>query len=115
MKGKFKVLVLSPDKEPEVREIRRENELETVQEIVGGYVEARYWNNGNGRTVILCDEDGRPKRKTFCMEIGPYEFVGTIILASQKGIELASLTQKQIEEFTAEWHKQHKKETKEND
>ncbi len=106
MKGKIKVLVLSPDKEPEVREI--ENELETVQGIVGGYVEARYWSTATtGLVVILCDEDGKLKEKPICMAIGPHLFVGTIVLASQKGYELASLTQEQIKKWTAAWHEQH--------
>jgi len=119
MKGKIKVLVLSPDKAPEVREIK--DDMDQIRSIVGGYVEAHYWtiggyeNNGGWDTAILCDEDGKLKGKPFCIAIGPHVFVGTIILASRKGAILESLEEKKITRWTAEWHEQHKKETNDND
>ena len=80
----MKVYIKEPNKKPELREV--ENDLKTLQKIVGGYIETVTFGN----VVVLCDEEGRlnwkPKN---CVVISPsrmpVDFVGTIVFVGYDG------------------------------
>lgn len=57
-----------------------ENTLESFQEQVGGYIEVHPFN-GDG-LVVVCDEEGKLKRKGFTAMINGQKYVGTILIAA---------------------------------
>lgn len=75
----MRVIYKEPGKESEVRNIS--NELETLQELVGGYIEPVTLS---ARLVLIVDEEGKPKKKEdnfyvpalHDMIVGPAIFVG---------------------------------------
>lgn len=61
------------------------NKLETLQEIVGGYIETvTLWvpdpEGAEKKIVVICDEDGRLKKYQMNCEVEGVQFVGTIIV-----------------------------------
>ena len=89
------ILKIEPHKEPEV--ITIPNTLESLQGLVGGYLEGL----GLSPTVhMLLNEEGKleglePNRR-FNNDI----LVGTILIVGRDGEELTSLTAEQIQEYT---------------
>jgi len=63
------------------------NTLENLQKTVGGYIEAVTF----GDMVILCDEEGRIKKKEANCKIGRTTFVGTIIAVGSNGEEFCDV------------------------
>ena len=63
------------------------NTLENLQKTVGGYIEAVTF----GDMVILCDEEGRIKKKESNCKIGRTTFVGTIIAVGSNGEEFSDV------------------------
>ncbi|MBE6016691.1 MAG: DUF3846 domain-containing protein [Lachnospiraceae bacterium] len=61
--------------------------LENLQRTVGGYIETVTF----GDMVIICDEEGRLKKKEPNCTIGNVSFVGTIIAVGQDGDEFADV------------------------
>ena len=51
----MKVIVMAPEKEPEVKEIKRG--LESLQAVVGGYIEAIY--PFDDEVALVCNEEGK--------------------------------------------------------
>ena len=95
--SRMRVLIKDPGQSP--REFNIENNLETLQHIVGGYIEVVGLACG---IVAICDEEGKlkGKKKNFGMT---YDWlVGTIIFCSTKGEEFAGLTDRQAE-MVKEW------------
>ena len=84
---KINVLVIYPNKNPELRCI--DNELEPLQEIVGGHIEAVTISES---TVIICNEEGRllnlPYNFSMTVFGRVYDFVGPIIICGYEGDEL---------------------------
>ena len=60
--------------------IEIENTLEAFQREVGGYIEVHPFN-GDG-LVVVCDEEGKLKRKRFTALINGERYVGTILIAA---------------------------------
>ena len=61
--------------------IKVKNELETFQNLVGGYIEIV---NIGHHVVVVCDEEGRIKGKPFCATINDIDFVGTVLMVGTK-------------------------------
>lgn len=90
------VMVKDPGQPARFLTIR--NSLETLQEIVGGYIEIV---NLDDKTCIICDEEGRLKGKQHNIAFSRVSFVGTIILAGYKGDELVDFPYSNLGEMTA--------------
>ncbi|MBQ9851203.1 MAG: DUF3846 domain-containing protein [Clostridia bacterium] len=78
--AKIKAVIKSPEKKPYVTWIS--NTLENLQKIVGGCIETV---TAADDVVIICDEEGRLKRKDFNCMICGVGFVGTIIICGISG------------------------------
>lgn len=90
----MKIVVAEPGfAMPEIREI--DGSLESMQEIVGGYIEVHYpWDMP---CCLVCNEDaerfGLPLNRLLRYDNGVYEiFRGTIFAVGIEGEEFASLT-----------------------
>lgn len=89
----MKVIVKEVGKSPKITEI--ENDLSTLQELVGGYVETI--NMGRG-VCLLCNEEGRREGLPVNFPIGLVNIVGTaVFVAYGKDGEFTDLTDAQIE------------------
>lgn len=102
----IRVLVVAPGKKPEVKTISRE--LESLQGIVGGYIEAVYpWED---EAAIICNEEGKVLGMDFnralCDETGDvYDVVaGTFIIAGTGDCAFTSLTDEQVEKYEKMYH-----------
>lgn len=84
---KIHVLIKEPGKKP--RSVNVSNRLGNLQIIVGGYIETVTLAKD---FVIICDKEGRFKRRPWCCEICGVDFVGTIILAGVKDEEFADIS-----------------------
>lgn len=63
------------------------NDLQTMQKIVGGYIETYTV----GRTVVICDEEGRLKGKEPSLIFGGQTFVGDLIICGISGSEFTDV------------------------
>ncbi len=68
-----------------------ENELDALQEAVGGYIECIYGKNDAGNYVVICDEEGRLKGYPANCIIDNVDYCGNIIIAGQKCDEFADI------------------------
>ena len=59
---------------------RIDNTLESLQEEVGGYIEAV---NISPDLAVICDEEGRLKNKPYCCKINGMDFVGDIVICGR--------------------------------
>lgn len=80
-KEKIKVYIKYSDRGLEIAEIA--NNLETMQTIVGGYIETVTI----GDVVAICDEDGRLKGKPYNCNWNGHELVGTVVFCGVDGDE----------------------------
>ena len=87
-----------PNKEPYISEI--EDELEPLQEAVGGYLEQiTLYGIEDGKYIVLCDEDGRLKRKPLNCLICGYALVGDILICRQKNGKLIDVPERFLKTF----------------
>jgi len=86
MSKKIKVIIKRPD-EKVGHMTWISDTLENLQATVGGYIETVTF----GDMVIICDEEGRLKKKEPNCKIGRTSFVGTIIAVGQDGDEFADV------------------------
>ncbi len=99
---KIKVLVVEPMKPCEVREI---SGLEAMQAIVGGHIQAVYPFHDN--VALVCNEEGKildlPYNRPLTNDRGiPYDMIcGTFFLAGLGAEDFVSLTEAQIQKFSA--------------
>ena len=84
--AKIKVVIKRPGESPYVTWIS--NTLENLQKIVGGYIETVTVADD---AVIICDEEGRLKRKDFNCMICGVAFVGTIIICGISGDDFGNI------------------------
>lgn len=96
----MKVLVIEPMKKPAVREI--EDGLESLQSIVGGYIEAIY--PFEDEVGIICNEEGKliglPLNRALYHEGRIYEVIaGTFIVAGLTEDNFGSLSDDLIEKY----------------
>lgn len=64
-----------------------DNTLETMQKIVGGYIETVTLSKD---TVLICNEEGRIRGMQPNITFGGHDFVGTIVMTGHQGEELTS-------------------------
>lgn len=86
-----RVLVVEPNKEPEIRVIK--NELDSFREIVGGYIECVPLPIGMDTYYLVCNEEGKllglpPNRK-----VGQDVIVGTFLVVKANREEFVSLNE----------------------
>lgn len=84
--SKISVLVKEPGEAAYHENV--ENSLETLQEIVSGFIETFTLDNG---VVVICNEEGRIWDLPYNCSIKDVEFVGTIILAGVNGDEFCDV------------------------
>lgn len=70
----------------EVHEI--ENTLESLQRIVGGYIETATFGED---WCVICDEEGRLKGKPYNCSVGGIGFVGDIVFVGVDGDEFCDV------------------------
>lgn len=88
----IRVIVKEPGKPAEAREI--ENNLETLQELVGGYIEdVRIGSN----LLVIVNEEGKLKHLDFNFVLGFDIICGTAVFTASEGEDLSSLTQEQTD------------------
>ena len=98
----IRVLIVEYDKEPVEKVIK--NELETLQEIVGGYIECLPLDD---ETTIICNEEGKinglPLNRPLYTDDGKlYDIIaGTFIISGDdiKNGEFVSLSDKQLNKY----------------
>lgn len=96
----IRVLVVEPEKDPEVRII--ENSLEGVQQIVQGYIECVTLRDKAGEDLVLiCNEEGKIRNLPMNANVPEINDVifGTFLIAGTDRDEFASLTDEQIFEM----------------
>ncbi len=102
MSDKIKVLVVEPMKPCEVREI---SGLKEMQAIVGGHLQAVY--PFRDEVALVCNEEGKhldlPYNRPLTNDRGiPYDIIcGTFFLAGVGAEDFVSLTEAQINKFSA--------------
>ena len=96
----MKVIKKEPDKFPEVVDIP--NELDTLQEAVGGYIEVFPVATD---LVILCDEEGRIDGKPFNCNLCGADFCGTIMFVGVDGEEFTDVSERVVRLFKDLWEK----------
>jgi hypothetical protein len=97
---KVNVLVYAPNKAAELREIDHES-LEDIQAIIGGYMELEYFR-ADQDLILICNADGIRdnlplNRKIDLPYSGSQDILGTFFIARQKGYDIASLNESDIE------------------
>ena len=98
---KLKILVVEPMQPPTVQEI--DSNLEAMQRIVGGDIQAIY--PFDDPVAIVCNDEGKllglPMNRALTDDHGvPYDIVcGTFFMAGLAGDHFASLTDQQIKKY----------------
>ena len=88
----MKVIIKEPGKKPELRDI--ENTLETLQKLVGGYIETHTRKD----YVLICNEEGRIRHMEpnfFGIEAGSV-FYGPAVFVGYEGDEFTDLSDKAV-------------------
>jgi len=94
----MKIYIKEPDQAP--RQLVIPNDLHTLQELVGGYIETvTLFEN----LCIICDEEGLLKKKPFNCEICGIGFVGTILMVGIDGDEFTDVPSGTREVFHTLW------------
>lgn len=97
---RMRVIVKAPGLPGEIREI--DDSLETIREIVGGYVEQREFlidipGAPFAVVTILADEDGKMKGQELNLSIPPHPYVGTVIFCKTRRSKFVGLEQADAE------------------
>lgn len=98
MNERIKVLVVEPNKLPRVEMI--DNNLESKQKLVGGYIEYVY-RDYYPNVIFICNEEGKILGLPFNRDIGGDIIAGTFVILGddpEKGEEI-SLTDSQVEKY----------------
>ena len=96
----IKVIIVEPDNHPRVANIS--NDLESMQEIVGGMIEEVYIGDD---AVIVCNEEGKLLGMEGNRQLGNDIIAGTFFIAGDDGgEEFASLSDEQIEKYTQKFY-----------
>lgn len=97
----MKVLIVEPEKAP--READIENSLESLQSVVGGYIEVTYPFDDS--VAIICNEEGKlqgmPLNRSLCDENGVmYDIVaGTFIVCGLGDEDFSSLPPEMMDKY----------------
>lgn len=92
---KIKVVIVEAGKLPATQYIG--NDLKSMQEVVGGYIEEVILDDG---TVLICNEEGKLRGLKPNRRVGNDIIAGTFFIAGDDGSEdLVSLTDEQIKQY----------------
>lgn len=91
----MKVLVVEPGKPAEEREI--EDGLKSMQEIVGGYIEAYY--PFRDPVVLICNEEGKLNGLPYNRTVGGDQIMGTFFLCGIGREDLTSIPDEYIQKY----------------
>lgn len=85
-----KIICLIKEPSKPIKWARIDNDLHTLQRIAanGGFIETVTFDN---KVVVICDEEGRPKRLPYCCTVCGTHFFGTVIFAGVKDENFADL------------------------
>lgn len=98
---KIRVVIVEPNEVPRVELIK--NDLETMQEIVGGRIEEVALNDD---AILVCNEEGKFTGMKANRRVGNDIIAGTFFIAGDQGLEyLVSLTEEQVEQYTERFQK----------
>lgn len=98
---KIKVLIVEPDKSPKTVEIS--HTLDSLQEIVGGYIEALY--PFDDPVALICDEEGKLKGYTLNRSLRDDDgeivdiIAGTFIVCGLSSDDFDSLSEDLIDKY----------------
>lgn len=91
----MKVLLFKVGEEP--KEVEIENSLESMQKLVGGYIQCVGIPTTDKHYQLVCDEEGLIRGKPFNREIGGYQIHGDFFICDlDDDCEFTGLTDKQI-------------------
>lgn len=92
----IKIIKISPEKGLEVKEIS--DDLKSLQTEVGGYITIANRSINKNAIAVVCDEEGKLKgKKVTAQSMSTSEMlVGNLIIASSRGGNLVSLSEKKI-------------------
>lgn len=92
---KIKVVIVEAGKLPATQYIG--NDLKSMQEVVGGYIEEVMLDDG---TVLICNEEGKLRGLKPNRRVGNDIIAGTFFIAGDDGSEdFVSLTDEQIKQY----------------
>lgn len=93
----IKVMVHEPGKPGELREIP--DTLESLQAVVGGYVEA--FHDPASPAFLYCDEDGTLKNLPPNRQFGAHDVMGNALFHSHKGNDTVGLSDEPVTRLKA--------------
>lgn len=94
MSKKIRILVVEPNQEP--KQVKIENSLKELQNIVGGLIEiVKLEHNAD----IICNEEGKLLNLELNRKLGQDVIAGTFIITGQHYGKTISLSKKQIKKY----------------
>ena len=105
MNERIRVLIFEPRRDP--RAVVIDNTLDTLRNYVGGNIQAVNPTHGDSAAVLICNVDGKttgliPNRFLLDKDGAAYDCVfGTFLIAGDGDEEFTSLTDEQIQLYTA--------------
>lgn len=106
-KNTMKIVKVEPGKKAEIAEIA--NDLDAMQELVGGFIECIYWHDGP--FVIICNEEGKLQGLRLNRALMTEDrqiadvIAGTFFIAGFEGDEFTGLSDEDAERFRAIYEK----------
>lgn len=93
----MKILLVEPGRVPRPAEI--EHDLHTMQEIVGGTIQAVYpWQDP---VALVCNDEGEPLNLPYNRVLEDYDIIsGTFFICGIKGEDFTSLNETQLKKYT---------------
>lgn len=95
----MRAVIKEPGKVPEVKDIGDPNDLGSLQELVGGYIEIVAFPMKG--TVLVCNEDGKRLRLPPNFRAPSDVVVGTVAVLGQRGENLRELTEKEADQVVS--------------
>lgn len=97
---KIKAVVKKPGEACRVKQIS--NTLESLQKLVGGYIQTVHWVDG---MVIICNEEGKLQNLPFNIRLRDDVIVGTLVIVGTDGEEFTDVPDELIERLDYEKEK----------
>src|SRR5690554_6653782 len=92
----MKALIIEPEKTPRIADI--ENDLKTLQSIIGGYIEIVY--PFDDTVALVCHEEGKLIGLPLNRSLEDYDIIaGTFIIVGLNEDDFCSLTPEQTEKY----------------
>ena len=88
----MKTIIKKVGQQPEVVDVK--NTLESIQKIVGGYVELVHVHTG---CVMLCNEEGRLHGLPYNFNLGNVNILGDVLFTKPDGENFTDLNESDVE------------------